>query len=223
VSGELSSLAMAYRALDDAARARELVEEAVAAARESGDAAREANATSNLAALLIDEGDVDPAIELLERTLVLDTQLQDAWGQAADHVNLAGAMLRAGRTEDAYRHLAENAEAGVALGDVDITVDIIGLLCAAHAQRRDAGRTARLLGTSQTMREQAELPLPPQDAAWLDGVVDLVRDQPDPETWRRQVAVGSGYSVEDALRDGLAQDDTRQAADGTTTATSSVG
>ena len=203
ISRELNSLSLAYRALDEPRTSRRLVEEAVDTARRSGNRRREANAMSNLAALHMDAGDSAGAIGLLERVLELDTELGDAWGQAADHVNLAGAMLRSGDVDLAQDKLAQHAASAIALGDVDITVDVIGLLCAAHALRRDAGRAARLLGAMQTMRDQAELPLPPPDAAWLESVLAGVRDQPNAPSWGRNLAVGASYSVEDALADAL--------------------
>ena len=201
LSAELNSLGVTHRALEEPDRARELLEEAVATARTAGDLQREATATSNLAALEVDRGATDAAIALLERVLALDTELQDAWGQAADHVNLAGALLRSGRVEEAYGRLTEHAAEGIALGDIDITVDFIGLLAAVHAVRGDAARAARLLGAMEAMRAQAELPLPPPDAAWLESVTAPVRDATDPAVWRQDVATGAGYSVEDALAD----------------------
>ena len=201
ISRELNSLALAHRALDDPALAGRLIRQAVDTARRSGNRRREANALSNLAALEVDIGNARDAIDLLERVLVLDTELGDAWGQAADHVNLSGAMLRAGDVVGAQDHLTRYAATAIALGDVEITLDIIGLFCAVHALRGDADRTGRLLGASQAMRDQAELPLPAPDAAWLESVIAPVRDQQDADTWHHNLALGAAYSVEAALAD----------------------
>ena len=200
---ELNSLAMAYRALGEPDRAQPLVEEAVVAARASGDQGREANALSNLAALEIDAGRYDEAIVLLRQVLVLDTALQDAWGQGADHVNIAGALLRAGRVDEARTHLCDSTPAAVALGDVEITVDVIGLFCALHALRGDAVRAARLLGASDRMREQAEMPMPLPDAEWLESVLAPVRGSVDRAAWEQDVALGAGYSVDVALAEAM--------------------
>lgn len=203
LSRELNSLAMAYRSLGEPDRAQPLIEEAVAVAQASGHQGREANALSNLAALQIDAGRYDDAIVLLRQVLVLDTALQDAWGQGADHVNIAGALLRAGRVDEAHAHLRDSTPAAVALGDVEITVDVIGLFCALHALRGDAERAARLLGASDRMREQAEMPMPLPDAQWLESVLAPVREGVDRATWEQDVARGAGYSVEVALAEAM--------------------
>lgn len=203
LSRELNSLAMAYRSLGEPDRAQPLIEEAVAVARASGHQGREANALSNLAALEIDGGRYDEAIVLLQQVLVLDTALQDAWGQGADHINIAGALLRAGRVDEAEEHLRDSTPAAVALGDVEITVDVIGLFCALYALRGDAVRAARLLGASDRMREQAEMPMPQPDAEWLESVLAPVRGRVDRATWDQDVALGAGYSVDVALTEAM--------------------
>lgn len=199
ISSQLNSLGIAYRSLGEEETARKSIEEAVALAREAGDPRREANAVSNLALLLLDAGEPDAAIEQLRRALVLDTELQDAWGQAADHVNLSGALLRAGRTQEAYDQLLECAHDAVGLGDVELTVDVLALLCVVHARRGETEVAARLLGTCERLREQAELPLTPPDAAWFESEIAPVRARVDPAVWKQHRDAGARDSVEDAL------------------------
>lgn len=189
-SRALNSLAVAHRALGDPEAARRLGDEAVAAAQEADDLGREVNAVSNLALLAVDVGDTDRAIALLRRCLELDVALEDAWGQGADHVNLTGALLRAGRVDEAEEHLRANAEAAVALNDVEIVIDVVSLFAAIAAHRGHAGTTARLLGASARLREQADVPMTATDAAWFDVAIALVADRPDPATWAAEVAAG---------------------------------
>ena len=207
LSGELNSLGIAHRALGEPDTARSLVETAVDVAARAGDRAREANAVSNLAVLALDAGRTDEAIDLLRRSLDLDVELGDAWGQGADHVNLVSALLRSGRVAEARELLLEHAPSAVALGDVDITVNVLDLFCAVHALRGECERSARLLGATTRLRESAQLPMPPQDAAWMDGVLAAVRDRPTPDAWRTSLARGARYSVDDAVRDALAPSD----------------
>ena len=203
LSTELNSLGMAHRALDDQELARSTVQEAVDVAARAGNARREANALSNLAILTRDAGDHEDAIAMLRRCLRLDTELHDAWGQGADHVNIVGTLLRAGRVDEAHAHLLEHGASAVALDDVDITVDVLELFAVLHAERGDAERVARLLGVTERMREESELPLAPPDAAWFESVLSAVRGLPDAVTWQRNVRIGTGFGVDEALADAM--------------------
>ncbi|WP_225753267.1 AAA family ATPase [Actinotalea sp. Marseille-Q4924] len=204
VSKELNSLAMAHRALDEPRLATAVAEEAVAAARTAGDPRNEVNAVSNLALLAADDGRHDEAIALLRRCLELDTELQDAWGLGADHVNLVGSLLRAGRTAEAHAHLREHAASAVALNDLEITVDVLTLFAVVAARRGEAVRAARLLGASTHLREEADLPMAPVDAAWVGAAIDSVRDITPADAWQRDVDTGRDWGVEAALREAVA-------------------
>ncbi|MBX9245200.1 tetratricopeptide repeat protein [Actinotalea ferrariae] len=195
----LNSLAMAHRALGDHDEAVRLAQESADVARDVGDLGREVNAVSNLAVLAVDRGDTDRAVELLRRCLELDVALEDAWGQGADHVNLTGALLRAGRVDEAEEHLRANAADAVALNDVEITIDVLSLFAGIAAHRRQAVRAARLLGASTRLREQADVPLTATDAVWFDAAIALVEGRPDGATWDAEVAAGRALDAAAAV------------------------
>nr|WP_297429855.1 tetratricopeptide repeat protein [uncultured Actinotalea sp.] len=203
VSRELNSLAVVHRDLGDAGAAIALAEEAVAAAREAGDPGCEVNAVSNLALLAADAGRHEESITLLRRCLELDTELQDAWGQGADHVNLAGSLLRAGRTDEAWEHLTRHAASAVALNDSEITVDVLTLSAVVRARRGDGALAARLLGAAARLRDQAELPMTPVDTAWVEETVGPARDAVGPGTWERDLEAGRSWTVEAAVEAAL--------------------
>jgi hypothetical protein len=87
----------------------------------------------------------------------------------------------------------------VALGDVELTINIIELFGMVFAEGGDAEGAARLLGASEAMREKAGLPIPAPDASLLEASMRKVRSRPDPDAWHRNVALGTGYDVQDAL------------------------
>lgn len=196
---ELNSLACAYRALGEANTARRLFEESVASARRAGDDIRLTAALSNLAVLEVDEHRAERAVELLHETLNLDQRLGDTWGLAHDHSNLAGAMVRAGRIREAHEELREHATAAIALGDVELSINVIELFCVVFAESEDPDRAAMLLGATTALRLSAELPIAAPDAAMLELSISKVRDLPDLDTWRVNQRVGAGYSVQEAL------------------------
>lgn len=199
VSRELNSLAVVHRDLGDPGTATALAEEAVASAREARDLRCEVNAVSNLALLAADGGRHEESITLLRRCLELDTRLGDAWGQGADHVNLVGSLLRAGRTAEAQEHLLRHAADAVALNDSEITVDVLTLFAVVHARRGDAALAARLLGAATRLRELAELPMTPVDTAWVEEAVGPTRDAAPSGAWHRDLEVGRGWDVGTAL------------------------
>lgn len=204
IAMELNSLACAYRALGAADTARALFEESIATARTAADEGRLAAALSNLAILEVDENRPERAVELLQETLEVDERLGDTWGVAHDHNNLAAAMIRAGRITAAHATLRQHAAAAIALGDIELSINVLEALCLVLAELGDASRAARLLGATTALRESSELPISAPDAAMLEVSISKVRDLPDDLTWKKNVAVGSGFSVADALEDALA-------------------
>jgi tetratricopeptide (TPR) repeat protein len=200
---ELNSLACAHRALGEAGTARRLFEESIATARTVGDDARRAAALSNLAILEVDENRADRAVELLRETLEIDQRLGDTWGVAHDHNNLATAMVRAGQIAEAHDTLREHAVAAIALGDLELSINVIEAFWVVFAESDEAIRAARLLGATTALRESAELPMAAPDVAMLEVSISKVRDRPDADTWAANVATGSAYSLQDALTDAL--------------------
>lgn len=143
---ELNSLGCAHRELAEADIARPLFEESIAAARAAGDDGRWATALSNLGILEADQHRMDRAIELFQEALHLDQILGDPWGVATDHSNLAAAMVQAGRIHDAHQTLREHASRTLALGDVELSINLIETWCVVFAELADPAKAARLLG-----------------------------------------------------------------------------
>jgi hypothetical protein len=97
-------------------------------------------------------------------------------GCAVIHSNLAAAMLRTRRADEAYASLHSLAASIAGLGDIELTIEIIELLAGAFSQRGDAGRAARLVGTTEALREQAGMPIREPDAALLAEFLAPARD-----------------------------------------------
>jgi hypothetical protein len=92
----------------------------------------------------------------------------------------------------------------VALGDPDITVDVLALFSQLFAELGDAERAAVLLGAMEALRRKAELPIAEPDAAALALSIDKVRSQPTPDQWKANVERGAVTSVQEALALALA-------------------
>jgi len=201
---ELSSLGVAHWTLGHIETGRAMLRESIDIATEIGDEGKQSNALSNLGAFEVGAGNTKRAIELLEQARVIDEKLGNVWGCAVIQANLAAAMLRAGRPDDAYGSLARKAAGIVGLGDIELTIDVIELFASIFAQRGDAGRAARLIGTAQALREQAGMPIREPDAELLEKYIAGARDSAGAQAWDEQRRAGHGRSAEDALADALA-------------------
>ena len=200
---ELSSLGVAYRNTGDWDKARDLLDEAISLAERSGDKNRLAASLSNRGLLEIDVGEPSVAIALFDRALAVDRELGDSWGVACDRVNLAAARLRAGQIDSADQELRNVAQSAIAVNDVDLTINLIELLAMVRAETGDVATGARLSGTAEAMREQANLPRPPPDAAHLDRSLAKVRGTVSEEVWNTYVSEGRALSSDDAIAEGI--------------------
>jgi predicted ATPase/class 3 adenylate cyclase len=198
VAMELSSLGAAYRALGEPELARTALEESIGLARALGDKGRLATALSNLALVDLDRHDSATAMDRWHEALGLDEALGDTWGVAADRINLVGALVHDGRAEEARRDLSGVARETVALGDVELTVNVLELFAMIFAELADPVRAARLLGAAEAMRRRAELPIAAADAALLQRSIGRVRSAAG-ENWERDAETGAGYTLDTAL------------------------
>ena len=197
---ELNSLAIAHWTLGDADTGRAMLRESIDIAREIGEEDRESTALSNLAAFEVVANNCDHAIELLERALAIDERLGNVWGCAVIQSNMAGALLRTGRAEEAYASLQGQAASIVGLGDIELTIEIIELLASAFSQRGEAGRAARLIGTTEALREQAGMPIREPDAEVLEEFLAPARSLLSADTWEEERRAGRSLNVQEALK-----------------------
>ena len=200
---ELNSLAVSYRNTGDWDKARELLEEAISLAERSGDKTRLASALSNLGLVENDVGRPTVAIDLFDRAVVVDWELGDSWGVACDRVNLAAARLRAGQIDGADQELRSVAESALTVNDADLTIGLIELLAMVRAETGNVETSARLYGTADAMREQANLPRPSPDATHLNRSLAKSRNTVSEEVWDTYVNAGRALSAEDAVAEGI--------------------
>lgn len=173
-------------------------------ARDIGADSRLATALSTLSMLELDSGEPNRAIALLEEALVIDRRLGNSWGTTVDQVNLVAARTQAGQLELALKELRGFIDVAVSLNDVDLTIAIIELMAALWAELGDARRAARLSGTAEAMREQANLPRPAVEEVLLASSLAKVRPLLDAEGWTSHVDDGRALSAEAAIAEGIA-------------------
>ena len=200
---ELNSLAIAYRYTGEQDQARALFTEGISLAERSGDTSRLAALFSNLGILEIDADAPAAAIDLFNKAIVLDRELKDRWAEACDRVNRAAARMSAGQIDAAQQDLRDVSSDVLAVDDVDLTIGLIELLAMLSGESGDVRRSARLFGTSEAMREQANLPRPPPDSAQLSRSLSTSRSKVSEDTWSSYMNEGRLLSGEQAITEGI--------------------
>ena len=154
----LNSLGVAYRSLGETDRARALLQQSVDVARSLDNPQRQATALTNRAA----------AIPMLAEAERLDLSLENAWGVAADRVNLAAALLASARPAQAMELLCDLADSVTDHGDPDLTLGVIEMLAYAASTVGDHVRAVRLAACADHQRSGGDMPLTDLDRAFLE-------------------------------------------------------
>lgn len=105
-----------------------------------------ATALSNLAVLEVDELHAAVAVDPLSEALAIDQRAGDTWGVVLDQCNLAGAMMQADRTAEAWQLLRDHAGDVLDLADAELTVTVVELLSKSLAELGDAAAAAAVAG-----------------------------------------------------------------------------
>jgi len=204
VAMELCSLGVARWTLGDLPGARVLLRESVDLARAIGEPDRESTALGNLGVLEVHDNHPERAIELLEQALALDVRLGRTWASTVIRANLAGALLRAGRVQEAYESLREHGAGMLAFGDIELTIDVIELLGATFAQLGDPPRAAWLLGSAEALREQSGMPRAVPDCELMEDFTAEARAAVSAEEWDENYQAGRAVTPAEAVATAVA-------------------
>jgi DNA-binding CsgD family transcriptional regulator len=98
-----------------------------------------------------------------------------AWAAGCSAWALATVELRRDRADDAAAHLAEALEGFEAVGDVRGIAQCLEAAATLVSRRRDCKAAARLLGAAGALRAQLAAPLPDEDKAEHDALLQRVR------------------------------------------------
>jgi predicted ATPase/class 3 adenylate cyclase len=172
---------------------------------------RLSTALSNLALL---EAPENPhlTLELMQEVLAIDEAQGDAWGIGADRLNIASAHLLTGNVDVAQSQLLEHGSAMVALGDVELSVDLVENLAHVCYFRGADSACARLLVCADQNRVTSGIARTVPDAERVAAFADAARDRLGETAWEDSYVEGARLSLEDALaeaRAALADDGAR--------------
>ena len=100
------------------------------------------------------------------------------------------------RAQDELRRVAADA---VALGDVELSLDVVDTSAAIFAGLGKAEQAATLLGTAEKQRELAGIPRPDPDQQHLDRFIEPARRSVSDEAWAAAFEGGVRLTVEEAI------------------------
>ena len=89
------------------------------------------------------------------------------------------------------------------VNDTDLTIGLIELLAMVRAETGDHETSARLYGSAEAMREEANLPRPRPDTAHLDRSLAKSQASVSAEIWGTNVNDGRALRGEDAITEGI--------------------
>jgi tetratricopeptide (TPR) repeat protein len=194
-----NSLGIALREAGEIEAARSLIKESVVLGRRANSRMREATALSNMVLVHLDLGEYADALTAAKEALAADRELGDPWGISISESNLAGVLLVAEGPQKALEHLTRVAPQAIALGDRELSIDVVESFAAIWAALGDARRTAVLLGAADQHRAAAGIArsVPDEDflQKFVSGPLASLPDQEREHLYARGYALG----IDDAV------------------------
>ena len=175
VANALSNLGAIVLAAGDHERAGDLLEEAVALAREVGDERIAALAINNLGDLALTVGEYERAGPLFEESLALLRARGDTSNVARSLFNLGAVALQLGRLEDADERFRESVAHGRTAGDKEDLAWCLEGLAGLAAARSESERAALLLGAAGALLAEMGADFKPFERQLHDATEDRAR------------------------------------------------
>jgi tetratricopeptide (TPR) repeat protein len=195
----LNNQGIVARFQHDLDTARRMNDESLALFREIGDQWAVGQLLNNQACVAADQGAHDEAQTLLHESLAIRRQLGDRSGLALSLNTLADVLIDIGRYDEAEPLLAESLAIDLQLGDQTaicyLLEDYAGV-AAAYGQHE---RALRLAGFAAASRHQIGAPLPPNEQARVERLIESARHSLDATAADQAWADGQTMSEPDAV------------------------
>ncbi|MCU1361480.1 MAG: adenylate/guanylate cyclase [Ilumatobacteraceae bacterium] len=183
--------------------ARQMNDESLALFREIGDQWAVGQLLNNQACVAADQADYDEAQSLLHESLTIRRQLGDRAGLALSLNTLADVLIDIGQYFDAVPLLDESMAIDKQLGDQTGIAYLIEDYAGVAASQGLFERALRLAGFAAALREAIGAPLPPNEQARVERMVQPARatlDEPTAaQAWAEGRAMGEAQAVDEVL------------------------
>ena len=201
IARTLNSLGVVARSTGDVERAERLLTESIERKEKLGDRPGVAVSLSNLGIAATDRGRFTDAVDYMSRALAIDEEVgTDSLTVAV--INLANALIRAGRSQEG---VAELRRALPGLGDLedpelvaDALTGLASLTLESSAESAPA-RAARMLTAANALRVRERLPLRPVDRLEVDELEARLRSRLDEREFVEARSAAAAVDVEAAL------------------------
>ncbi|HEX5850107.1 MAG TPA: tetratricopeptide repeat protein [Rubrobacter sp.] len=156
-------------------RAGDLSARALDMTRDSGDAAGILSSLLNLGSVALYEEDYDRAETLLDESLAISREggYREGVGWALNQLGMVA--YHRGDLEQAGWYLRESLAVHEDLGDLGRVASVLEALAEAAAASKHFGRSARLFGAAEALRESTGVPVPPCENPEYDRALAAVR------------------------------------------------
>ena len=191
----------------DTARARELLEEALAQFRQAGHKWGAATAIGNLGGLALEQHDYVAARAFTEEGLVRFREIGAKQGMGFSLQNLGMVAYGQGDYRAARAWFAESLALCREIGDKVFTVyDLIGLAGVAAEPGEDRRRAAQLAGAAEALRAATGLTLEPFDRGVYERAVAAAQASLGEEAFAAAFAAGQAMTLDEAVAYALGED-----------------
>jgi tetratricopeptide (TPR) repeat protein len=201
IARTLNSLGVVARSIGDVDRAERLFAESMERKQRLGDRSGMAATLSNLGVLSTDLGRFDDAVDYMRQALEIDEEVgSDALTVAI--MNLANALIRAGRHREGLVELRRALPGLADLGDPELVADgLTGLASVTLESSADEApaHALRLLSAADALRTRERLPLRPVDRQEVDELEARVRDRLDEHDIVEARSAAAAVDLEAAL------------------------
>jgi predicted ATPase len=201
IARTLNSLGVVARSIGEAERAERLLAESIERKEKLGDRAGVAVSLSNLGVVSTDRGRFEDAVDYMRRALTIDEDVgTDSLTVAV--INLANALIRAGRSEEGISELRRALPGLAELADPELVADALTSLASttleSSAESAPAS-AARMLSAANALRARERLPLRPVDRHEVDELEARLASRLDAGNLAAARSAAAAVDVEAAL------------------------
>jgi len=211
IARTLNSLGVVARSTGDVERAERLLTESIERKQKLGDRPGIAVSLSNLGVLSTDRGRFEDAVDYMRQALAIDEDVgTDSLTVAV--INLANALIRAGRSQEGVAELRRALPGLADLEDPELVADALTGLASIALESSAASapaRSARMLTAANALRARERLPLRPVDRHEVDELEARLMSRLDEGDFVAARSAAAAVDVEAALailRDELSTD-----------------
>jgi tetratricopeptide (TPR) repeat protein len=141
----------------------------------------------------------EDAVGYSEEAISVARKLGDPWGEGVARCNLAEASLRLGRIDHAADHVMDAISSAVGISDRLLQADCLEVLAAVEVERGNHRSAARLLGTSEALRQVLGYELQPAERALNQETVTKIRTEIAESEFTSAWSEGAGLDPEESF------------------------